>query len=124
MDAKRPLWFTKIEAELASRPEWVVRLVVAIAEHPLKRRPLSVKAGLGPNYLREWIETKWAGAGFDVIVRICKAADVSITYVVTGAKMTPYEEEVLAVLAKMREGQKRHFLEFVRHSLISDKPSE
>lgn len=103
--------------------EWRDRLLQCIEEDGRSGRKIGRLAGVGGNYVRQMV-TEGKQPSFDIVVRLCEVLDVSITYVVTGAKMSRYEEEVLAILTKMDDRQRQALRAFLETLAGSRAPSE
>lgn len=97
------------------KPDWLVRLISAteayIARHGSSLRAVSKAAGLHANFLTQLrADEDWREPLFGNVVALCRAINVSITYVVTGAEMTQDEEMILSQLARLSEDQQRSVL--------------
>jgi hypothetical protein len=73
-------------------------------------RSVSMAAGLHDNFITQLRAKNWREPMFGNVVALCRAIDVSITYVVTGAEMTQSAEMFLSQLARLSEDQQRSVL--------------
>lgn len=94
---------------------WRDRLDAAIKNSGRSDRSLSLEAGLGENYVQQ-MRTKGKMPGADALIKLCETLGVSVTYIFSGAKMTPEEEEMLVLFSSLDDAQKKTFLDFL-HSL-------
>lgn len=102
--------------------EWRVRLLQAIADDGRSARKIGILAGVGGNYVRQMIN-EGKQPSFDIVVRLCEVLDISVTYIVSGAKMSRYEEEVLAILTRMDDQQRKALQAFLETLSGSRAPS-
>jgi hypothetical protein len=97
------------------KPDWLVRLISAaeayIAQHGSSLRAVSKAAGLNGNFLTQLkADEDWREPLFGNVVMLCRAINVSITYIVTGAEMTQGAEVFLSQLARLSEDQQKSVL--------------
>jgi transcriptional regulator with XRE-family HTH domain len=102
--------------------EWRVRLLQCIADDGRSARKIGKLAGVGGNYVRQMINDG-KQPSFDIVVRLCEVLDISVTYIVSGAKMSRYEEEVLAILTRMDDQQRQALRAFLETLAGSRAPS-
>jgi transcriptional regulator with XRE-family HTH domain len=105
--------------------EWWTRLREAIEAAKTAGRSyqsISAEANVGRNYVQQMIKNGKA-PGADVVAKLCRALGVSITYIFTGAKMTPEAEEMLALFSRLDEDAKDNLLRLMK-SLASTPPSD
>lgn len=103
-------------------PAWRARLIQCINEDGRSARKIGGLAGVGDNYVSQMINEN-KQPSFDIVVRLCDVLDISITYVVTGAKMSRYEEEVLAILAQMDDQSRQALRAFLETLAAARAPS-
>lgn len=106
------------------RPAWLVRLIREIERSKRSMRSISLDAGLGENYIQQMIGVEGKDPGFDSVAKICSTLNTSITYLVTGAQMSHFEEEVLFLLANLDDKSKNSLLAFLRSLVPTDGPSQ
>lgn len=96
------------------RPDWLVRLISAvdayIAQHGSSLSSVSKAAGLHRNFLTQLKADDWSEPQFGNVVALCRAINVSITYVVTGAELSQNGEVFVSHLARLSEDQQRSVL--------------
>ena len=93
--------------------DWRNRLLAAIETDPRTPRAISLAANLGPNFLSQMIE-RGTSPSTQALVSLCETLGVSLTYIFTGAEMTPDQEELLRLSAKMPDRQKDLLIEMAR----------
>lgn len=96
---------------------WQRRLLAVIEAYQAKTgvsdRHLSLQAKLGENYVNQFKhDPKKTRA--DTVVKLCDALNVSVTYIFTGADITPLDEEVIRLFASLPEDGKVHYLGILR----------
>lgn len=84
---------------------WKTRLEEAVRDDGRSLRAISIAAKCGPNYLLE-VLTKDKVPSIDKIIRLASELRVSAAYIVTGAKVSAEDEEMLVLLADMPEDQR------------------
>src|SRR5690554_6377628 len=91
------------------RESWGRRHIDAIDADERSERQISLAAGLGPNFVGQM---KKAGKmpSASAVLRLCRALWVSVTYIFTGAKMTPEDEEFLTRFSALHPDQKKALL--------------
>lgn len=94
-------------------PDWRARLLKAIEGDGRSPRAISLAAKLGPNYLAQMIE-RGTAPSTQALVSLCDVLNVSVTYIFTGANMTPDQEELLRLSAELPERQKELLIEMAR----------
>ena len=99
---------------------WRQRLIEAIEKDERTPRAISLAAGLGPNYLNQMIE-RGTAPSIPAFVSLCGTLGVSLTYIFTGADMSPGQEELLRVSAELPH-QKRKLLVDLARQLRGDEP--
>lgn len=101
---------------------WHGRLIEAINAYQAEQRrlgkrdsdrDLSKAAGLGPNYVGQ-IRSSAANVGVETMLKLCKQLDVSVTYIMTGARLTREEEDVVKMFSRVPPEAKAHFLGVLR----------
>jgi transcriptional regulator with XRE-family HTH domain len=106
------------------RPAWLVRLVDEIKRRKATDgdayRQIAMSTGLGVNYVSQLTQENWREPSFGRVVKLCRALNLSITYLVTGADMTAQEEQILAHLRRL-DDQQRTYLEGLLESLLRDR---
>jgi len=99
------------------RPDWLVRLINSVeaykAQHGSSFRSISKASGLGDNFLSQLNAKDWKEPQFGSVVAICRTINVSITYIVTGAEMSPKQELLLQHLSRLSEEQQQSVLTFL-----------
>lgn len=105
--------------------EWWDRFEAAINADGRAYRQISLAADLGENRVSQILKKGpiFPGPSAEVVKRICEAINVSLTYVYTGAQMTPEMEEILASLAKLDRETQNHFAGVLRGLLPADADS-
>jgi hypothetical protein len=83
-------------------------------------RAISLAAKLGPNYLTQMIE-RGTAPSTPALVSLCDVLGISLTYVFTGANMTPDQEELLRLSAEMQDHQKDLLVEMARQLRASER---
>lgn len=92
---------------------WRQRLIAAIENDERTPRAISLAAGLGPNYLNQMIE-RGTSPSIPALVSLCRALSLSLTYIFTGAEMTPEQEELLRLSAELPDQQKDLLVDLAR----------
>lgn len=88
---------------------WKVRLEAAIKDCGMSQREISLAAGLGPGYVHSiFAEGKDPTVGN--LLKVCRAARVSIYRVLGGFEMTLEEEEFLKLLLLSDDAVKQSVL--------------
>lgn len=84
---------------MADNPEigWRARLDEAIKASGKSRRSVSLEAGKGPGYVHS-IMAEGKDPTIDSLVNVCRAANVSLSYVLYGLEISRQTEEVLSLL--------------------------
>jgi hypothetical protein len=100
--------------------EWRARLLKAIESDGRSPRAISLAAKLGPNYLAQMIE-RGTAPSTPALVALCNVLGISVTYVFTGAHMTPDQEELLRLAAEMPDRQKDLLIEMARQLRASEQ---
>lgn len=67
---------------------WLNRIRDAVQADGRSPRAISLAARLGPNYVSEMLE-RGKVPGIDKLLRICQEINVSATFILTGASVTP-----------------------------------
>jgi transcriptional regulator with XRE-family HTH domain len=93
--------------------KWRERLIEAIEADGRSPRAISLAANLGPNYLAQMIE-RGTAPSTPALVSLCEVLNVSLTYIFTGAAMSPDQEELLRLSAELPEKQKDLLIEMAR----------
>jgi hypothetical protein len=99
---------------------WRDRLMKSIEADGRSPRAISLAAKLGPNYLTQMIE-RGTAPSTPALVSLCDALGISLTYVFTGANMTPDQEELLRLSAEMQDHQKDLLVEMARQLRASER---
>jgi hypothetical protein len=81
--------------------------------------PLSFEVGLGRNYLQQYVKKVTRGErppmpGVDQFLKLCKAAEVSPVWVLTGIEMDEQVEEFLALSKSIPPSDLAHILELAK----------
>jgi hypothetical protein len=100
--------------------EWRQRLLKAIEKDGRSPRAISLAANLGPNYLAQMID-RGTAPSTPALVSLCDVLNISVTYVFTGADMTPDQEELLRLSAEMPDRQKDLLIEMARQLRASEQ---
>lgn len=99
---------------------WRDRLMKSIEADGRSPRAISLAAKLGPNYLTQMIE-RGTAPSTPALVSLCDVLGISLTYVFTGATMTPDQEELLRLSAEMQDHQKDLLVEMARQLRASER---
>ena len=99
---------------------WRDRLMKSIEADGRSPRAISLAAKLGPNYLTQMIE-RGTAPSTPALVSLCDVLGLSLTYVFTGANMTPDQEELLRLSAEMQDHQKDLLVEMARQLRASER---
>ena len=92
---------------------WRQRLIAAIEKDVRTPRAISIAAGLGPNYLSQMVE-RGTSPSIPALVSLCGVLNLSLTYIFTGADMTPEQEELLRLSAELPDQQKDLLVDLAR----------
>lgn len=95
--------------------DWYDRLRAAIQKELDKgrsEREIGHAAGLSANYVNQ-IMHKRINAGSDNVLKLCRALNVSPSYIFSGIERGSIEEEAAAVLAGLSEREKRAWLQYL-----------
>jgi transcriptional regulator with XRE-family HTH domain len=101
MERERPIWLSRLVAEIEKCQD---------GGKGTAYRQISISAGLGPNYVSQLLGENWKTPSFDNVVRLCEALNISITYLVTGAEMTRFDEDLLRQLELLDDHTKKYLL--------------
>ena len=101
------------EQTSTTRDAWRSRLIERMDASGMSDRSISAAAGLSPNYVNH-IRRLGKAPGVDVLISICAAIGVSLTYVMTGADIDPETEEVLSLFSRLPDSDRQLFLDFLR----------
>jgi transcriptional regulator with XRE-family HTH domain len=82
--------------------DWRIRLEQALKDSGRSGNAVSVEAGCAPNYLHG-VLSKNKEPTLDRFLRICRALNVSPTYVLTGSRISPGTEAVVTALESYPE---------------------
>lgn len=93
--------------------EWRSRLKKAIQADGRKPRTVSLAAKLGPNYLGEVLK-KGKVPGIDKLLRLCSELNVSATYILSGADVSPQSEEMQTILSRLPSDRQETLLTLAR----------
>lgn len=99
---------------------WRARLIDAIEKDERTPRAISLAAGLGPNYLTQML-ARGTSPSTSAVVALCDVLGISLTYLFTGAEMTPEDEELLRLSGELPERRKALLIEMAR-SWKDDEP--
>ena len=99
---------------------WRDRLMKSIEADGRSPRAISLAAKLGPNYLTQMIE-RGTAPSTPALVSLCDVLGISLTYVFTGANMSPDQEELLRLSAEMQDHQKDLLVEMARQLRASER---
>lgn len=92
---------------------WRQRLIAAIEKDERTPRAISLAAGLGPNYLNQMIE-RGTSPSIPALVALSGVLGLSLTYIFTGADMTPGQEELLRLSAELPDQQQDLLVDLAR----------
>lgn len=92
---------------------WRQRLIAAIEADGRTLRAISLAAKLGPNFLNQMLE-RGTSPSIPALVSLCGTLNVSLTYIFTGADMTPEQEELLRLSAELPNQQKELLIHLAR----------
>jgi lambda repressor-like predicted transcriptional regulator len=92
---------------------WRQRLIDAIERDGRSLRAISKAADLGPNFLFQMID-RGTMPSAQAVVSLCQVLGISLTYVFTGAEMTPQDEELLRLSAGLVGEQKELLVQLAR----------
>jgi transcriptional regulator with XRE-family HTH domain len=93
--------------------EWRQRLISAIEADPRTPRAISMAAGLGPNFLNQMM-ARGTSPSTSAVVALSQALGISLTYLFTGAEMTPEDEELLRLSGNLPEDRRQLLLAMAR----------
>lgn len=100
---------------------WRDRLLDAIGKDPRRPRALSLDAKLGPNYVGQMIR-KGKRPGAATVLKLCRALKVSPTYIFSGARMSPEEEELIVLIQSMTDDDRKVLLDLAKKLRRDDEP--
>jgi hypothetical protein len=92
---------------------WRHRLIAAIEADPRTPRAISLDAGLGPNFVGQMIE-RGTSPSTNAVVALAQTLGLSLTYLFTGAEMTPEDEELLRLSGNLPEDRRKLLLAMAR----------
>lgn len=93
--------------------QWRKRLTDAIERDGRTPRAISIAADLGPNFITQMV-SRGTAPSTPALVSLCAALGVSLTYIFTGAEMTPGEEELLTLAADLEDDSKDLLIDLAR----------
>ena len=77
--------------------DWKDRLLKALKRKRVSQRRASLGAGLGPGYVNSILK-EGKDPTVENLMAVCRAADISLTYVLFGFDMTAETENLMALL--------------------------
>lgn len=92
---------------------WRERLVKAIEKDGRTPRAISLAAKLGPNFLAQML-SRGTSPSTAAVVALCDILGISLTYLFTGAEMSPEDEELLRLSGELPERKKALLLDMAR----------
>lgn len=92
---------------------WRVRLIDAIKRDQRSARQISLEAGLGPNFVGD-LTREGKDPSAENLVKLTATLGVSLTYIFTGADMTPEAEEMLQLAAGLPKEKQELVLDLLR----------
>lgn len=96
-----------------AQEEWKARLRAEIAQSGKTKRAISLEAGLGTHWLTQTLAGD-ISPSVDKLQSVCDVLKVSITFILTGVRMTPMEEEFLSLSERLPEEELALFLQLLR----------
>lgn len=94
--------------------DWLSRLTSAINATDETHRSLSLRAGLGPNYVNQLVNGQKPTPSAEAIIRLCEALNLSLAYVFAGLELTRETEEVARLYASLGDRQRGALLTLLR----------
>lgn len=94
---------------------WRDRLAAVIDGSGKSQREVSLAAGLGPGYVNS-LFNEGKEPTLDRLQKVCKAANVSIYYIIGGFDITPETEEFLRLLVRADPDIQKSVLTLLRNA--------
>lgn len=95
------------------RSGWKKRLADGIRDKGRSKREVSLAAGRGPGYVHSLLgEDK--DPTIDNLIEVCRAAELSVIWVLFGVEMSRETEEIVQALEGASPDQRRGLLQFLR----------
>lgn len=95
------------------KADWRERLIAAIHKDGRSYRALALAAGLGPNYVFQFIDRGTAPT-MPGLLALCKVLEISPLYILTGVAATPSTDELISLVADMDPEQIDALVRLVR----------
>ena len=92
---------------------WKQRLADGIRNKGMSERAVSLAAGKGPGYVHSILK-EGKDPTIDNLADVCKAADLSLIWVLFGVEMSRETEEIVQALQDASPARRRGLLEFLR----------
>jgi lambda repressor-like predicted transcriptional regulator len=89
--------------------DWRNRLIAAIKADGRSLRSISRTAKLGPNFVNQLVKSSRI-PGVDQFLRLTTVLGVSPTKILIGVEMTPEDEELLLLAARLSDEGRAHLL--------------
>jgi transcriptional regulator with XRE-family HTH domain len=100
---------------LFMKETWRDRIETLLADRNLSMRSVSMRAGLGENYL-VGIMREGKDPSIERIIKVADALNVSLAWLLYGMEIGPEEEKLLRLFARLPEKQRRAILDLADDS--------
>lgn len=108
---------------MGTTSEWKERLQHAIMDCGKSHREISLAAGLGPGYLHSvFVEGKEPTV--TNVLKICRAADISVYRVLAGFEITPEDEDFLRLVSLADADLRRSLLYLLERGVQPQEKQE
>lgn len=94
---------------------WQDRLARGIKEKRLSQRAVSLAADMGPGYVNSLIK-EGKDPTIEHLMAVCKAADLSLSWVLFGIEISAETEEIMTLLEGAPETKRESLLNLLREN--------
>lgn len=98
---------------MAMMDGWRERLLAAVDADPRSDRAISLKAGLGPNFLNN-LRNNETEPGIKKVLKLAQELNVSLAALFLGQETTPEDEEFLTLLQSASSAERDGLLTLLR----------
>lgn len=100
-------------AAMVMMEDWRERLLAAVDADPRSDRAISLKAGLGANFVNQ-LRNSATEPGIKKVLRLAAELNVSLAALFYGQDTTPEDEEFLSLLKSASAGEREGLLALLR----------
>ncbi|TAM96260.1 MAG: XRE family transcriptional regulator [Rhizobiaceae bacterium] len=96
-----------------TKGDWKNRLIAGIKEKGKSQREVSLAAGKAPGYVNSLLK-EGKDPTIENLILVCRAADLSLAWVLFGFEMTRETEEIVREIEKSGSERRHGLLQFLR----------